>query len=501
MARIAAVAAALALPVAGDPRFPLPPRQTGVQQDVLRRARAAARDAQAQGTAAAAALLDSALFRKELARLAPELAGLTSERLLALADAAQEVAEIIHGFPARYVPGQNNALDFDIAMARNATWFYNQWQMPLMFPGREQRALRELLEYLGPAGAAEVQIWGFPPFSGTNPYAAGLWPGGWPASMSEANDRAVYGVWNQHRLAFPPFLWGDVAVVFNTTALHDALLITPVDTGDFTIGCNTEFIKGFCKGFEAATNLSCAKCDYCRQDGDDCVPRGDPAHNCTFWPGTVSGTWGLTRHLYAPYSSWPSTARFGPDVWARRLSRLFARMLLPWGRTPNMTGEWIDYFYEADMLANPRFPEAVKFVVAWVPSLFGTTEGESVRAWCAQWGWPLVWALGPNAHDYNNPAPPRMGWQATGRVVDPLGLHALAHNVTLPASAVQEFTALWQEASELRQKRNVTPADAAEWWRRLSGPGALSAEPLRPGQCAAPGRCLGTDAAGTCLCY
>ena len=30
------------------------------------------------------------------------------------------------------------------------------------------------------------------------------------------------------------------------------------------------------------------------------------------------------------------------------------------------------------------------------PQLFGTANVTGARLWCVKWGWPLVWALGPN---------------------------------------------------------------------------------------------------------
>jgi hypothetical protein len=31
-----------------------------------------------------------------------------------------------------------------------------------------------------------------------------------------------------------------------------------------------------------------------------------------------------------------------------------------------------------------------------VSQLFGTANATGARAWCIKWGWPLLWALGPN---------------------------------------------------------------------------------------------------------
>jgi hypothetical protein len=72
-----------------------------------------------------------------------------------------------------------------------STYFYNQWQLPLLFPQREFRSYFELVSYLAPAGAAEPALWGFPPFSSGGAIGRVL-GSGFPSSMSEANDRFVY---------------------------------------------------------------------------------------------------------------------------------------------------------------------------------------------------------------------------------------------------------------------------------------------------------------------
>jgi hypothetical protein len=63
------------------------------------------------------------------------------------------------------------------------------------------------------------------------------------------------------------------------------------------------------------------------------------------------------------------------------------RMLLPHLLAPPMNDyNLFDYYYEADLAGNPPFPDAVKFVVASVPGLFGSALGEQVRGWCADHG-------------------------------------------------------------------------------------------------------------------
>ena len=50
------------------------------------------------------------------------------------------MAEIIHCFPASNDPQQNNGMDLDIQLARNSSWFINQWQLAVLYPEREVRA-------------------------------------------------------------------------------------------------------------------------------------------------------------------------------------------------------------------------------------------------------------------------------------------------------------------------------------------------------------------------
>lgn len=64
-----------------------------------------------------------------------------------------------------------------------------------------------------------------------------------------------------------------------------------------------------------------------------------------------------------------------------RLTRVLCR-LLPWETAPNMTHSHFDYYYEADMLGNPRIPDSVKFIVvrATAPKTFGHCHGEFPRS-------------------------------------------------------------------------------------------------------------------------
>ena len=196
----------------------LPPAQTPAQRQAMARLSRQAVAASAAATPSLLAELGSPAFRSNLTALAPGLAALSPAQLLARWHASVEVTEIAHGFHAQNDPTQNNALDLDITIAADAKYFYNQWQLPVLFPQRESVAYYELLSFLGPAAAMEVELYKLRPFTAPIPGRTSsqppLWPGGWPANLSEASDRLMYAILNQHQVDFPTWLWGDVAVIF-----------------------------------------------------------------------------------------------------------------------------------------------------------------------------------------------------------------------------------------------------------------------------------------------
>lgn len=244
---------------------PQPPRQTEYQRTFFAEKDAAAkvasqsRDTQMRLTA----LLDSSTFRNQLQTLAPSLSRISTSVLVSRFREELVIAEVAHGFHARDNPLQNNALDLDIDIALNATWFYNQWQLPLLFPDREQRARHEFIAFMAPAAAFESEDLGMKSFSGNNPYG-NIWPGGYPANLPEASDRLVYNVINLHKLDFPNYLWGDVSFVFNNTAVNDLVLLVPMDSGDHTCDCDTNFTMSFCGNWDDKIPSVCEGFWYCR---------------------------------------------------------------------------------------------------------------------------------------------------------------------------------------------------------------------------------------------
>ena len=135
-----------------------PPARTPAQAAFLRRVSAEARVASAAATATLLALLASDAVRAELRALgAHALAATPAPALLAAYRAEVGVAEVAHGFPARFNASGVNGLDFGLDLANATTWFPNQWQLPLLDPARETAAYFELLSFLAPAAATEVR--------------------------------------------------------------------------------------------------------------------------------------------------------------------------------------------------------------------------------------------------------------------------------------------------------------------------------------------------------
>jgi hypothetical protein len=167
--------------------------------------------------------------------------------------------------------------------------------------------------------------------------------------------------------------------------------------------------------------------------------------------------------------------------------------------SPLHTGYW-----EADLAGNPRFPDAVKFVIATVPELFGTAEGAKVQQWCQKWKWPLIWSFGtnPSGSTYHPPS-----WRAKSRVLDPTVLIESTASANMSSAmlqqAVHNFETTWQTATQKRAAHGATTADFNTWWTALEdGMGKpLQVEPIFAAACADPDMCIGVNAEGKCVCY
>eukprot|EP00039_Didymoeca_costata_P015210 m.254668 g.254668 ORF g.254668 m.254668 type:complete len:508 (+) comp16176_c0_seq1:191-1714(+) len=473
--------------------WPRPQPQTEVQRTVYAELKQTATSEATAALNKAKDRLDSEGVRQ---LLHPSLASLSRDELWARYSGEMDVVEIAHGFPANDNPHQNNALDLDVEIAKNATWFYNQWQLPILYKAREERAFYQLVSYLAPAAAFETGRLNFPPFSSPIPFPNVVWPGGWPSSLAESSNRVVYAVLNQHKIDFPCFPWGDVAVVFNTSYIRDMILLTSIDTGDWTCACDTNFTTDFCTQW---TNISsCHEFWYCHWDnsskrclgGENRAPT-DPGHNCSAWGACPVGTLDAHAHLLNPYADW-----YGPHLGDERLALLLNRLLVPWANVSNVTISLFDYYFEADLVGNPWLPESIKFVMASVPELFGTSLGQEIRNWCQQKKWVLVWALGMNAGKQH-----LRSFKGNQRLLDPATVTNVV-NASI-AGSLSQFDSVWNEALGVRNYSQPSNETIAAWYEKASsivGPGGC-VQPLNGNSCEKPDMCVGTNDNNECVCY
>ena len=485
---LAAAAVALALAPAqllasdAPPMQQQPPRMSAVQKRVMAQTAAAAKVASDAATAPLEKLLAAPEFTASLGGCCPELAGRTPSELLAMYAEQVAVTEVAHGFFAVNPPAQNNAADVNLTQAANATWFYNEWQLQVLFP--DYISFWEVIGgscSLGPAAAAELGIFGLPPFSAPIPRVPGAFPGGWPASLAEASDRVVYTLFNQRRSALPTAPWGDVSVIFAPSLTQDVVLLSPFDTGDYEVGCNHTYQTEMNKAFERdcalqKTQTACQAMGYmCTWNGTACgsersssVPHkqdhqrqarrwqekeeqefpGEPMCNWTLQMGTMQHHNHVLLDNVMLSMGGPPTgqskrrATTATSGGATQLGALFKGMFEPLSNRTD--GGFTNDYFEAELLGTAAFPEGVHMILAGFDSLFGSEAGEMLQNWCEKWQWPLVWT-----REGGGWSPPSGGSGSAGpqRLLDPVVLQSSAAGGNYSAAAkaaATSFNALWK---------------------------------------------------------
>ena len=85
--------------------------------------------------------------------------------------------------------------------------------------------------------------------------------------------------------------------------------------------------------------------------------------------------------------------------------------------------------WEAAVIATPRFPADVHFIVGSFPDLFGTSVGAEVQRWCINHGWLLMWSLGKNGDTSRDRAAP--GFAGNHRLIDPVVAASVGTNLVI----------------------------------------------------------------------
>jgi len=435
----------------GAENFPIPDVQTQVQKTVISEQAAKAKLSSEAATPKVLALFDAASFRAGLLKCCPKSAHLPATQLLEQFRAEVRVAELAHSFPSGYGKA-SHFVDITIPLARQYKWFLNEWQAPMIT--KEQPPLSYNL--------AEEAVFGLPPFVNNS-----------QPTWSEAADRLIYIAQNLHQLdtgSLPIF--GEVTAIFRGSYVKDMVLIAAVDTGMYEMSCNKS-IK--------------------------------PSHwhplpmNCSAYSPPVVGTLDHFDHIIIPnLGLWTNNETTVEDEALKLFSRsAFAENYL---KMPSITELEAMKYYEANLLGNPRIPDAVSFLIGNFYALFGTDAGKELQLLAGSYSWPLVWGLG---------APSTAGkfghkdqaWSGNQRILDPILVPSQALNATTPAGAETVFMQVWNKVAARR--KNPFPIQAntwLQWWSTLAASQARLA-PLTARAGCSEDSCIGIMAAsGECVC-
>jgi hypothetical protein len=299
---------------------------------------------------------------------------------------------------------------------------------------------------------------------------------------------------------------GPIAAVLSKRLVGKSAIAWPVDTGNFAWP-------------PCAQQSNWSQCFGCI----DCVrtkPLGAP---------------GALMHLLLPYLSYYSCANpntFGPPGCtphnaSYNLARLAVRLLsrstyhssrsLPLNYAENMFG----YFEYNPVVTVPMSREGIKMMIGSFGLWFGTAEGERLREWSADRGWPLAWAYNPRIASacITGPQPPPDGCigsedvavnttedQVAVRLLDPRVLARVpeGHNCSDPDAAAR-FEHVWERAinqshAPFRERR----LQLGTLWKEMLLGGVVTAaygvEPLYDGACENID-CVGVRVSdGSCVC-
>lgn len=436
---------------------PSPLESTDVQRKVY-----------ASDTAAAASMSADAVPQVE-AMLASVVTGnsLSANETLVRLQEEIRVIEVMTNFFAENPAYNHPAADFTSAEA-NSYW-PSDWQvLAASSPSPMSNDYKWAQE-----AAAEVDIYGFPPFS------SGSW---YPSSFWDASNRSFYAGLNLLRRDSGFETYGSIAMVWKNLPL----VIAPVDTGFYTTSCiyyQTEM--------------------------------------CPTWGDLRMGTSEHFVHLI------PVTVDFySAETW---LDTMVHRLVLDaeWGATP--ISDTVPEYWEAMPTKSAYFDDSLRFVIAGFGHLFGDDNyGARLRTWCVQQGKLLVWARGVKLplNEYTSrgmrgtedvlaaPSAASPVHPYNARWLDPMVLSLLPANATTlrhPSSQDLELTrAVWRRASRKR------PYESNAQWLLLYAEladvllPAYRVQPLRANDCkhiaanasSLVDACIGTTLDGhTCVCY
>ncbi len=424
-----------------------PPRQTPYQADLMRTVRKDAAEASAAARPELLKLMDSAAFRNNVSAAYPAARSASAEDMLNAFVEELGVAEFVHNFratePVSGTGGHRQYDDIDVALGRNSTYFQNLWE--LVSTGfHKPKELNTITD------AAETGIMGFREFSQ------------FPPPFEESMERPVYTAVNHFKVDMGNPGFGNVSAVFQRSEVDNMTMIMGIDTGIIEFSCNKSLHMNFSEPVD---------CQY------------------LLAPETLRTARGTTESLYhlllVLEKSW-----LGGGALATTFSRTFSR---DWG-TPALDRESAFKYMEANIVGAPFYPKAIKFMIGSFPYLFGSEAGESLRAWCRERGWPLVWAIGlPDDHSKDQPL-----YALNGRVVDPT---LPTTNASATDADARAFHSMWTKVAGMRAAGDDSFKEVKALWSGFVGgvSDSLIIEPVRARACSDPRVVIGLDANGKCV--
>ena len=159
---------------------------------------------------------------------------------------------------------------------------------------------------MGGGSISEVGLFGFARFKG--PQIGPAWQClGWPRDFADAAERPKYTSLNTRKgdVGVPAF--GDVSLVLSPSYAHAHSFLTPIDTGDWEIQCNSTWHRSKCASFPAQ-----AACQAASGESGSCVWLPNSANcewnassttnahhdfNCSVWESQALGTFDSFDHL------------------------------------------------------------------------------------------------------------------------------------------------------------------------------------------------------------
>ena len=464
----------------------VPMQQTRMQKELLDRTIPIAAAASQRVQASVLKLIDDPLTRRYLEQLDSRsgLHALPATVLRKRFWDALNAAELVHSFGDGDAKLANCGFDMSVAMGERAKVFYNQWQLQALGLVPVDAAGNIFTEW------SEVHLFHFPPFNNES-----------RPDLATASDRPFYAAVNMYRGSGGNPQCGPVAAVLSRAFVAERILAAPVDTG---------FFQGACGDGQSTGRF-----------GNVQMPV------CNAWPtgSRLLGVPPYLSHLVEPYLFFynESQGELGESYVNMNLARLLVRLLSPYtyanrngtgGLPLNFVENALGYL-EMNPVVPIVFPHGVKLMIGMHELLWGTDEGNQLRAWCIQQGWPLAWASNPTMSYFRcGPAggpdcklPARVqdgGDRANVRILDPivLGTARAGHNFStfVNREAVVNFRAAW--AATNVSSNSSTRASVAASWRALVDQmfESLAVEPLLAGACAST-ECIGVSIVSrACVC-